>query len=347
MRRILIRVDATPEIGVGHLMRMVALGQLLDEHGYDVHFATIATGSKSALSATADNFTLHRISRQAPIGSPEDAAEALALAGVLSPSWIVLDGNAFGSDYQTAMKASGARVMSVDDLARGHFVSDVVLNQNYGAERLTYSTSPYTRKLLGTKHILLRREFREVDPASRRPHEPPNNILVSLGGGSLAGGDALRALIRVLAAVPSPGLRFHVAVGMLGVEPEELRALATSDPVRFQRIPYTGRMADEMRRADVAICSGGSTVWELIYMRVPFLAVALNEPQLEFLSTLERDGICVSIGSHLGLDAVGVRQTIERFLARKQLRDRTLEASEGLVDPRRSERELLATLATT
>lgn len=328
-------------------MRMVALGQLLDEHGYEVHFATIATGSESILSATADNFTLHRMSSQASIASPEDAAEVLSLAALLSPSWIVLDGNAFGSDYQKAMKTSGARVMSVDDLARGHFVSDVVLNQNYGAEHLNYSTSPYTRKLLGTKHILLRREFRRVDPTSRRPHEPPNNVLVSLGGGSLAGGEALHALIGVLAAVASPGIRFRVAVGMLGVASQEVSALATSHPARFQQVPRTGGMADEMRAADVAICSGGSTVWELIHMRVPFLAVALNEPQLVFLSTLERDGICVSIGSHLRFDPASVRQTIEQFLARRELRDRTLQASEGLVDPRLSERELLATLATT
>lgn len=344
MRRILIRVDATSEIGMGHLMRMVSLGQILTDHGCDVHFATVGPPSESTRPVSTNNFTLHHLAGQALIGSSEDAAALRALIEAVDPDWVILDGNGFGTNYQRMIKESGRKVMSVDDLARGHFVSDAVLNQNYGAERFTYSAEPYTRMLLGADHVLLRREFRAVDPGKRQPNEPPVNILVSLGGGSLAGGSALDSLLRGLLAVSRPGLRFRVLAGMLNAPADDLRALAASD-LRVELIERADRMVDEMSWADVAICSAGSTMWELIYMGVPFLAVALNESQLDFLATLEQDGICVSLGSHVDLDQARVQRTVESVVTQQHLRRRLVESSAGLIDPVRAERKLLAVIA--
>jgi UDP-2,4-diacetamido-2,4,6-trideoxy-beta-L-altropyranose hydrolase len=343
MKRALIRVDATPAIGTGHLMRMVALGQTLSDHGYDVHFATLVTSSEASRPVTTGNFTLHRLPEQAAIGSVDDVMQLRALATRLAPDWVVLDGNDFDLPYQRTLKADGLRVMSVDDLARGHFVSDIVLNQNYGAERVAYSTAPGTRTLLGTRYVLLRREFREADPANRRPNEPPVNVLVSLGT-SAVGQSAVRVLIAGLSEMSAPGLCFRVVVGGMDAEAEELRA-RSANPDGFEVVRHADHMAKEMSWADVAITSGGSTVWELMYMRVPFLAVALNEPQLEFLSLLQQDGLCVSLGSHRALEPAMLQRTVVSFLTQKALRDRLLSSSRGLVDPRSAERELLDALA--
>lgn len=344
MRRILIRVDATSDIGMGHLMRMVSLGELLTEHGYEVHFATVGQSSEWTRPLSTNNFTVHHLAGQTQIGSAEDAAALGSVIEALAPGWVILDGYAFGTDYQRAIKQSGHKVMSIDDLARGHFVADVVLNQNYGAERLVYSTEPYTRKLLGSRHVMLRREFRTFDPGKRRPNEPPVNVLISLGGSSLAGGPALGSLLCGLLAISQLELRFRVLAGKLKAVTDELRALVGSDR-RLELVHRVDRMADEMRWADVAISSAGSTMWELIYMRVPFLAVALNEPQVEFLATLERRGLCLSLGSHVDLERARIQRTVESVLTQPRIRRRLLDSSAGLIDPDRAARELLAVIA--
>lgn len=337
MAVVLIRVDATPEIGAGHLMRMIALGQLLRDHGHDVHLATVT--DPSTLPAASHEFTIHLVPGGVGIASSDDARDLVTLTRRLGAEWVVLDGYAFETEYQRTVRAAGARLMSVADRAACHFVSDVVLDQNHGAESKPYSAEPYTVKCLGTKYLMLRREFRTATPRAQRS-EPPRSVLVSLGGGASAAMEALIPLASILAQVDVAGLRFRLITGMLAAIPESLSALARSQPERFDVVRHVESMAAEMNAADAAISSGGSTTWELMRMRVPFLAVSLNAPQDAFLAALERDGLCAYLGPHTGLRVTDAHR-VEGFLADAELRTRMVRAGSAVVDPQRSSEALL------
>jgi UDP-2,4-diacetamido-2,4,6-trideoxy-beta-L-altropyranose hydrolase len=339
-KRVVIRVDATPELGAGHMIRMIALGQLLRDLGHAVHIATIGTDRKTLSALGITEFAVHRFPDGIRIGSVDDSAALRALVTELAADWVVLDGYAFETPYQRAIVSTGAQLMSVDDLANGHFVGDVVLNQNYGAETASYSTEPRTRKLLGPRYVLLRREFRTADPRLHPKNEPPAKFLVSLGGGTAAGLDALGKIARGLALVDQPGLCFRLVIGMLMEPTAELISLCESNPTRFQLVRHVENMSSEMGSADAAICSGGSTVWELMRMRVPFLAVALNPPQVGFLEILSRDGLCVNLGSHETLDEHKVRAAVQAFIDDRKQRAALVRAAEGLIDPELSGRAI-------
>lgn len=334
---VLIRVDATPQIGAGHLMRMIALGQLLRDHGRDVHLATAT--DRGALPGTSHEFTIHSIPEGVRIGSPDDARSLLTLARRLDAEWVVLDGYAFETEFQRIARGAGARLMSVDDMAGCHFVSDVVLNQNYGAESTTYSTEPYTERYLGTTYLMLRREFRAATPRTR-PQGSPRSMLVTLGGGAAAAMDALVLLASVLEHVEVAGLRFRVITGMLAGVPGPIAALARSQPERFEVVERVESMATEMDIADAAICAGGSTIWELMHMRVPFLTVSLNAPQDALLAALQRDGLCANLGSYSALQLTDARR-IEGVLADSGLLARMVDAGTAVVDPQRSSEAIL------
>ena len=72
----------------------------------------------------------------------------------------MLDGYHFRPSYQLRVKDSGHPLLVIDDMAHlDHYYADVVLNQNIHAEQLDYSCEPYARMLLGSRYVLLRREF--------------------------------------------------------------------------------------------------------------------------------------------------------------------------------------------
>ena len=315
-------------------MRMVALGQLLHDEGNVVHFATLRADDDTRLRLETEGFSVHALPGDLVAGSPGDASALRNVAAGLRADWLVLDGYAFETDYQRAVKGVAANLLSVDDLAKCHFVGDVVLNQNYGAERKNYSTEPGTKRLLGPGFVLLRREFRNATP---RPLDqpPPSRLLLSLGGGTNSAADALATIVEGLAQLDRPDLRVHVIAGRFATNGDAENRLASSK-THFRIVPHADDMAAAMADADVAITSGGSTTWELMRMRIPFLAVALNEPQREFLASLARDGLCDYIGPAGQLDASGVRRAVEAFLADPARRRAIAEAGGRLIDPERA-----------
>ncbi len=85
----------------------------------------------------------------------------MELAAAHRASWIVVDGYQFDIAYQRALKAAGLKVLVVDDGGRcGTYCADLVLDQNLDASEVAYSNrEAYTRLLLGTRYVMLRREF--------------------------------------------------------------------------------------------------------------------------------------------------------------------------------------------
>jgi spore coat polysaccharide biosynthesis predicted glycosyltransferase SpsG len=291
---------------------MLALAQLLGDHGVKVIFATIGPSGASVSVDSVESFDRVALPETLAPGSRVDASMLVTEINRLRPDWVVLDGYAFDETYQRTIRATGVQLLSVDDLALGHFASDVILNQNFGAEHHEYSHEPYSRLKLGTGFVLLRREFRAAGTESRQ--EPPRRILITLGGGTVAASTALETIARGAALLDEAALAFRFIIGRLGSVPPTLLHMAKSAPERFQVLPHAFDMRAEMLESDLVVTSGGSTVWELMQSKRPFLAAALNEPQVEFLERLAAHGLCVSLGASSGLRAESVRDALREII---------------------------------
>lgn len=338
-KTVLIRVDSSPTIGSGHLVRMLALAQLLADHGVTVTFATIGPSGDSFVATPDERFDRVALPESISAGSPDDASMIVTAIQRLRPDWVVLDGYGFDETYQRTIRATGVRLLSVDDLAVGHFVSDAILNQNFGAEEHRYSCEPYSKLMLGTGFVMLRREFRT--PATESRQEPPRRILVTLGGGTVAAADALETIARGAALLDDPALTFRFIIGRLGTVPPALLRLSESAPARFQVLPHVFDMRREMQASDLVVTSGGSTVWELMQSRRPFLATALNEPQVEFLERLAAHGLCATLGAGRDLRAKAVRDALSRIIQDGARRRAMVSSGARTVDAARSARAVL------
>ncbi len=344
----LIRVDASAHIGAGHLMRMLSLGQLLVEAGHDVHVATIPHNpSTIEYILKSAGFSLHYLDKETPWNSRHDSGSLLGIASEVRPSWIIIDGYHFDEDYEYQIKAAGYKLLRIDDIpAPRTYYADLILNQNFGADASAYATGPNARILAGLPYVLLRREFREIQHSHKKAFaSDPLHILVSLGGGT-AMADALNARIAEgISALHDRKITATLFVGKLSDCARDLEREVKKKGWPIEVKEHSSNMAAEMLKADLAIASGGSTMWELMYMKVPFLAVALNEPQREYVQMLSDQTLCGYLGWHEDLAADHVAKAIHDIIRNNTLRQRMLDNYEQVMDRHRIGTELLSLLS--
>jgi UDP-2,4-diacetamido-2,4,6-trideoxy-beta-L-altropyranose hydrolase len=315
MNKILIRVDISDKIGGGHLMRMIGLGQLLADHGYEVHIASAFYKPNFMEPLLDSSFYLHLFDKSSEFQVESDLSELLPLAKKLEPEWIIVDGYHFSVGYEKAIRLAGFRCMRVDDLPVQRCEADVFLNHNHGAELFKHDLADHTIKLTGLKHLLIRRQFRHLDLSTKRNAKPGKiRLLVSLGGGSKVT-DALNLkIVKALSQIKSTFEKATIVVGKMGKISEELLEASRKSEFPVTIIQYSENMAEMMFDSDLAITSGGYSMWELLYTGTPFIAISLNKAQEDYIRYLAQDGLCGTIGSNDNVSQNHIRETLLSFV---------------------------------
>lgn len=330
-KKVLIRADASLAVGAGHLMRMYALAQLLQESGHEVHLATIFDGS-GILHDLEDEFVeIHTLDAD---GSLEDQQKQfLTIAEFLCPDWVVLDGYSFPTEFEREIRNKGFRLIRVSDFTDSHSVADVLLDQNFGADTRQYSVEPYTVLLTGLKHILIRREFRQLSPKKRSDFDTVNTrLIISLGGGSPKTDLLNLKIVKALASISLPHWSATLIVGKMGTRSSELMDAVQSIPWPVRVLDHVTSMANEMLNADIGILAGGSVMWEALYMRVPFLAFSLTEKQDKYLHFLEDHKLCRYLGEGEKLEKLSLARQIVEFVENRIYLQHILQRADELFD---------------
>lgn len=287
MLSIIIRADASPGMGTGHVMRCIALAQAAKDNGIAVHLMGHITVpwvlERIAFEGIA--FTL----LEGP--PPKHETPSILLTNIAScgkPGWLVLDGYHFTLACQHAVRDAGYHLLVIDDYAHlPEYSCDILLNQNLGAETLSYM-GDIGQKLLGPRYALLRREFREA--RERLPHTkrniPPKNILVTLGGG-----DFIEYLENIAQHMNIPALEGRTVRVIQGaMNAERIRQAFVNCPARLEILPRVTDMPTLLLETDLCITAGGSTCWELCCLDVPFLTVEVAENQRTIVRVMEAIG---------------------------------------------------------
>jgi UDP-2,4-diacetamido-2,4,6-trideoxy-beta-L-altropyranose hydrolase len=332
---LIIRADATPDIGTGHLMRTLALAHAWRDRAGDVIFVSCCR-SRGLLGRMA------KIARQVVAldcahPDPGDWEKTARVLDAHGDAWVVLDGYHFDGEYHKNIRAPGKRLMVVDDMAHlEHYEADIVLNQNIDAASLSYSTAAFTRLLLGPRYILLRPEFVERSAAERNITGPARRLLVTLGGADM----------QALEKVNIDGLEALIVVGSTNPNLQQIQAAGGRSGVPMRVVDSAPDMAELMSWADLAVSAGGSTCWELAYMGVPTLAITMADNQLAVVKGLARAGAIVDLGWHNELSAaelVGALQDLAPDVDKLALMQR---CGRDLVDGNGTQRVLTGMTAT-
>jgi UDP-2,4-diacetamido-2,4,6-trideoxy-beta-L-altropyranose hydrolase len=334
-----IRADAGARMGVGHVMRCLALAQAWKLRGGRVVLLTHAEAPALIQRLRDEGLELQPL--LAAQGSLEEAAEVVNLAAEYPAKWLVLDGYHFTPDYRAALKVSGLRLLIIDDLADTDLsAADILLNQNAYATAQMYPVA--SRLLLGSQHALLRREF--LPWRSQRGAEPEEarEVLITLGGGD-PDNVTLRVL-HLLAGMTERRLVLKVIVGSANPHVESLRAALPMNH-EIEVLVNPPNLPELMSRAHVAISAAGSSCWELACLGLPMLLIITADNQRGVAARLEELGLAVCLGWHEDFPKQDTLECLRDFLEDAPRRRRMSEEARLLVDGRGAGRVVEAMLA--
>ena len=270
-----MRADASDALGTGHVMRCLTLADAAARRGAEVWFASAAMPAHLADRVRAAG---HRLAAIDARTQQADASAVLRALDGRACSWVVVDNYALGATWERAMRASGARVMAIDDLANRDHDADVLLDQNVYIdmeERYAGRVSPSCRLLLGPRYALLRDEFLQARASTSIRGGTVSRVLVFLGGVD-ARNDTARA-IDALAAIGRPDLHVDVVIG--AGHPHRAGIETACARHGFVCHVQTDRMAALAAAADLGIGAGGSASWERCCVGLPTLAVCIAANQ--------------------------------------------------------------------
>lgn len=297
MSRIVFRVDASSQLGGGHVVRCATLAHALVQRGAEVSFLCRPLPGHFCDWLEEAGFRVNRM--QATAASlADDVAETWAALSPLGPvDWLVVDHYGLDAHWEGAFRPIVKQVMVIDDKADRPHYCDILLDQNYirdAATRYEGLVPASCRKLLGPRYALLREEFRVARQSLRVRDGKVRRLLVCFGATDPAGHTlaAIQAVSRTAGAYE----RIDVVTSPHNPRAAELREqCAALANVRFH-CPVED-FATLMEAADLALGAGGTMNWERACLALPTIAFGITDNQEPILASLISDGIALGQAS--------------------------------------------------
>ncbi|MBO1755633.1 PseG/SpsG family protein [Allobranchiibius sp. CTAmp26] len=328
--RVALRCDAGATLGVGHVMRCVALGEELTARGHEV----LLWGDLGGIGWLQTLVAAHGYDVVPALGDPAACARAADLLGLDA---VVLDGYHLDDGLGAALVTPSRRLLTLVDYEFGvHQYADVYVDQNLGAE--TYPDLPAgATALAGIEYALFRdtvRDRRRVAPAAPRDTGDPVRVVAVFGGT-----DAFGAAPVVVPALLATGAPLDVTV--VATRPESIDAVRAIPTAAGQQVRVVAPAPDFgalVADADLVISASGSSVWELLCMGVPAAVVCVVDNQEQgYRQCLDR-GVVAGLG-HLGrFDAAAATATLTTLVTDAATRDGYAARGQALVDGHGRER---------
>lgn len=336
--RVLIRADASPTIGSGHIARCLTLARVLRGQGAHVAFACRELAGHRLHALEAEGFEAFALPDYYPGEDPQQAIEsflpwhadieALEKALIDRPGfdWIIVDHYGLDHHWQAAARRFAPRIMALDDLATRTYDVDLLLNQNLSGTQSAYAglLPERCRTLLGPRYALLRDEFRcgaiDIKPEVKR-------VLVNFGGFDAA----MQTYQAMLALADFNELEVDFVAGLDNPAWTRMQTMAASRP-RWRLHSFVSHFHRFMMEADLFIGAGGGTSWERAAMGLPTICIAVSDNQQANSEVMARFGAHIYLGPCAQVTVDQLRQAIGFVVGNKGLRQSLAQHSRQLVD---------------
>ena len=336
--RVLIRADASPAIGSGHIGRCLTFARVLRQQGGHVAFACRRLPGHRLDSLAAEGFEIFALPDRYPAEDPQQSIEAMlpwqadiaalgqALDDLPAFDWIIADHYGLDHHWQTAARRWAQRVAAVDDLATRTYSVDLLVNQNLSGTPEAYAglLGADCQTLLGPRFAMLREEF--CCPAIDIKRQA-KRVLVNFGGFDAA----MQTHHAMLALADFAELEVDFVAGADNPAWDEMQALAADRPNwRLQR--FVSDFYRLMTEADLFIGAGGGTSWERAVMGLPVICIAVSNNQQANGEIMATSGAHVFLGAREQVSVEQLRQAVGFVVSNQGLRQSLADRSRQLVD---------------
>ncbi len=299
--KVLVRTDASVEIGSGHLMRCLTLADQLRGEDAEVAFACrdLPGGMFDLLQAQGYQFARLPLAEADESSQRDDAEETIKAVRQFFPDgldWLVVDHYGLDATWERMLRPHARKLMVIDDLANRRHDCDLLLDQNYYRDleqRYQGLVPEQCVTLLGPAYVLLRPEFIDARQRLRERDGTVQRILIFFGGSDPS--NQTKKALNALKLLSRPEIAVDVVMGAANPYRDEIRSLCREMP-NVQYHCQVSNMAELIAAADIAIGAGGATTWERCSLGLPTLTVVFADNQLQTTEDLESFGAIIFLG---------------------------------------------------
>ena len=317
------RVDASLDIGIGHVVRCLTLADMLVSLGAECCFVCKAHEGNLIDTIAARGFTVYplslvdggcgvndgnRLSHASWLGGGwrTDADQTLALMKGRAVDWIVVDHYALDQRWEMKFRNDLRKILVIDDLADRYHDCDLLLDQTFGRLASVYQAyvPDHCTVLSGSKYAMLRPEFsllRSRSLEQRKRLFSLRRLFISFGGV-----DTMNITGRVIAALEGNYLpencKITVVMGAFSPWLSSIKAQAQDSRLNVDVLVDVSNMAELIAKSDLAIGAAGGTTWERCCLGVPSILMVLAENQREAASVLNKEKVAMIVEVDDSLD---------------------------------------------
>ena len=321
--RIVFRCDASSDIGLGHVIRCLAVAKGLRRQNHII-FATTEGDTNSHIKDS--NFE---------IVFREDETEEAFLDGVnsiLKPDIIVIDKKyPYRSTFLNHLKQNKTKIVMVDNICEGLSASDEIIFPNAHLDKNLLkkylSQEQIARVKTGPEYVILRDEILELKDRGRQDLRIPPTIVVTTGGTDPEG-----VLLNLITWLNEMDLEANILilVGQAFKFQDELGSLVANLPDNFRIIPYS---LQELIKGDIIICTFGVSIYEMIYLQIPTICISHSRENAYGARILkDRYGVIEEVGYVKDVNPQSLDVAITRLLTDKAYYMDMVERCDDLID---------------
>lgn len=282
MTKLLFRADGNAQIGLGHVMRCLALADMLKSES-SIRFALVEPAAEICSLLIQNDIAVIDLT------DSDSRTEFLSL--IEPDDIVVLDGYSFDTAFQDEIRSQARKLVYIDDLNRAYQVADVVINHAGGITQADYKSAPYTQFFLGPYYALLRPEFLRTGDAIDAPADGP--IFVSMGGG-----DLFNTSLQVLEAIRETSITSPTRVVLGPFHPD--RAAIEAFRNQFPNLTIlqnltAKQMAEELQQCSLAITACSTIAYEVCAINRPLIAVVTADNQAGLAQFLSAEKLAISV----------------------------------------------------
>ena len=305
----LFRVDASLEMGTGHVMRCLTLAETLRQNGVEVEFISREHQGNEIKKIEDSGFKVYKLehrkiksddksklqhSHWLGVTQIQDAFDCIDLIKGKFFDWLIVDHYALDEEWQNNLRTFYGKLLIIDDLSDRKHNCDVLLDQTYNKSKSSYKklVPPRCKLLIGSKYALLRSEFTELRSKSLRSRIKPKlkNLLINMGGIDKSNHTS-SVLTHLSESELSSGLNISVVMGSNSPFLDEVKSLADKLPMNIQILENVKKMAELMASSDIAIGASGTTTWERCCMGLPTIQIVTASNQKPLADNLAKKNI--------------------------------------------------------
>ncbi|OCL27611.1 UDP-2,4-diacetamido-2,4,6-trideoxy-beta-L-altropyranose hydrolase [Orenia metallireducens] len=328
MTKIFFRVDGGDGIGMGHIMRSLALANAFPKYR-EVIFIT--KEDRNVINLFKEN-GIQFITISPNLTYEEEIRTIKEILLNKKVEILITDSYKIDQNYLIEMKSVVKKLISIHDFAPFSFPSDVVINGNVYGDKLDYSSiSKDTEFLLGTNYLLMRDEFQRLE--ERMVNQEISNILVTVGGS-----DPLNLTPKVINSLDilekelKKSLHVDVVIGPSFNNIDKIIEMTRKNRLEISLHFNIRKMSRLMLESDLSITAGGTTLYELAATGTPAVVLLQADNQVLAAKEMERLGTIINLGFGNKVEIEKLAATLIEIAKNEVKRKKMSKVGQKLVD---------------